>query len=484
MDQNLLHILDGRQHVHFIGIGGSGMFPLAQILHSRGYYLTGSDNNETDTLAAVRKMGIPVMLGQRAENIQGADLIVHTAAILPDNPELIAAKASGVPVLERSVLLGIVTTWYPNAFCVSGTHGKTTTTAMLTQILLESGLDISAYIGGKLPAIGGSGRTGNSDILTCEACEFVDTFLKLSPAVAVILNIDADHLDYFGTLDNIILSFRKFASLATKAVVYNGDDANTRKAVENLTPSQSVTFGRSDQNDWYPAEIRHISGMETHFTLMHQGKPYCTLVLHVPGEHNVLNAVAACAAAVLAGAGKEGLQKGLDAFYGTSRRFEKLGVAAGVTVADDYAHHPTELEATLKTAKQLNFRKVWALFQPFTFSRTAMLLEDFARVLTIADHTILTEIMGSREKNTWNIYARDLGAKMPEDRVTWFDDRRPEETEQQFHDRNFTACARYAAEHAQPGDLVITLGCGDVNKAAKELLQMLKEKETDASGSQ
>ena len=204
LKENKVNVLNGRKHIHFIGIGGSGMYPLAQILHSQGYYLTGSDNNETETLEAVRKMGIPVFLGQRAENIEGADLIVHTAAIMADNPELIAAKASGVPVLERSELLGIVTSWYDNAVCVSGTHGKTTTTSMITQILYTAGIDLSAFIGGKLPCIGGSGLAGKSDIMVCESCEFVDTFLKLYPDIAVILNIDADHLDYFKTLENII----------------------------------------------------------------------------------------------------------------------------------------------------------------------------------------------------------------------------------------------------------------------------------------
>ena len=212
-------ILDGKKHIHFIGIGGSGMYPLAQILHSKGYYLTGSDNNETETLNAVRKMGIPVTLGQKAENIEGADLIVHTAAIMADNPELIAAKASGVPVLERSELLGLVTSWFDNAVCISGTHGKTTASSMLTQILIEADVDTSAVIGGKLAAIGGSGRVGESDTMVCEACEFVDTFLKLYPDVSVILNIDADHLDYFKTVDNLKNSFTKFCNKTTKTII-------------------------------------------------------------------------------------------------------------------------------------------------------------------------------------------------------------------------------------------------------------------------
>ena len=236
-------------------------------------------------------MGIPVYLGQRAENIEGADLIVHTAAIMADNPELIAAKASGVPVLERSELLGIVTSWYDNAICVAGTHGKTTTTSMVTQILFTAGVDLSAFIGGKLPCIHGSGRSGSSDIMTCEACEFVDTFLKLYPDIAVLLNIDADHLDYFGTVENIIKSFHKFAQLTSKAVIYNGSDANTCKAMEGITGKECITFGKTADCDYYPANIRHVSGLETHFQLMHRGKELGEIVLHVAGEHNVLNAV-------------------------------------------------------------------------------------------------------------------------------------------------------------------------------------------------
>ena len=237
-------ILTDKKHIHFIGIGGSGMYPLAQILHAKGYHLTGSDNNETETLQAVRNMGIEVKpLGQRAENIEGADLIVHTAAIMADNPELIAAKASGVPVLERSDLLGIVSSWYEDAVCISGTHGKTTTTSMLTQIVYTAGIDLSAYIGGKLPIIHGSGCAGTSDVFVCESCEFVDTFLKLYPDIAVVLNIDADHLDYFGTVENIIKSFHKFCGMASKAVIYNGDDANTLKAVTGVEGKQKISFG-------------------------------------------------------------------------------------------------------------------------------------------------------------------------------------------------------------------------------------------------
>ena len=447
-----------------IGIGGSGMYPLAQILHAKGYHITGSDNNETDTLRAVRAMGIEVFMGQRAENIKGADLIIHTAAIMQDNPELIAAKASGVPVLERSDLLGIVTSWYKNAVCVSGTHGKTTVTSMITQILKQGGMDITAYIGGKLPIIGGSGCVGTSDTMVCEACEFVDHFLKLSPDIAVVLNVDADHLDYFGTLDNVIASFRKFCTLAGR-VIANGDDANTRKAIEGLD-KEIITFGYSEDNDWYAKNVNKVNGLLTEFDIYRNGELFTKAKLHIPGVHNVLNAVAAAAAAYMSGADAQMMAAGLDSFHGAKRRFEKYGEVGGITVCDDYGHHPAELEATLRAARDMGFRQVWAVFQPFTFSRTALLLDDFIRVLSIPDNCIITAIMGSREKNTYNIYDKDIGEKVKG--AVWFGE--------QDHDKNFELCAEYAAEHAQSGDLILTMGCGDVNKCANLILEKLKKK--------
>lgn len=452
-------LLKNKKHIHFIGIGGSGMFPLAQILHGKGYYLTGSDNNETDTLQMVREMGIPVTLGQRAENIEGADLIVHTAAIMDDNPELIAARASGVPTIERSVLLGEISAWYPAAICVSGTHGKTTTSSMTTQILLDAGLDPTCVIGGKLPAIHGGGRIGKSGAMVCEACEFVDTFLKLHPDIAVILNIDADHLDYFKTMENLIASFHKFASMATRAVIANGDDQNTLKALKDLD-KRIITFGYSSINDYYPANIEHVDGVTISFDLCRDSEILTPIRLHVPGDHNILNAIAACIAAHEVGASWEQCAKGLDAFHGAQRRFEVLGKFGGITVADDYGHHPTEITATLTAAKKLPFKRVWAVHQPFTYSRTAMLLDDFAKALSIADRVVLSEIMGSREKNTWNIYAKDLAEKIPG--CVWF----PE----------FPEIADYVVAHAEPGDLIITLGCGDVNKCAHMMVDLLSKK--------
>ncbi|MCM1054935.1 MAG: UDP-N-acetylmuramate--L-alanine ligase [Bacteroides sp.] len=451
--------LTGKKHIHFIGIGGSGMYPLAQILHSKGYYLTGSDNNDTETLDMVKKMGIPVQLGQKAENIEGADLIVYTAAIMEDNPELAAARKSGAAVIERATLLGLITAKYPNSICISGTHGKTTVTSMLTQIFLAENTDISAVIGGKLKAIGGSGIAGKSDTLVCEACEFLDHFLCLSVDVAVVLNIDEDHLDYFKNLDNIIASFNKFCKNATKAVIINGDDANSIKALENVTEKDIVTFGKTDKNDWYAENILHFGNLETRFTVMHDKKPFCEAVIHVPGEHNITNALAAAAAAYYSGVSKESIVKGLDEFKGAGRRFEKYGEYGGITVVDDYGHNPTEIAATLGTAKKMNFKRVWAVHQPFTYSRTYTFLDKFAEALSIADKTVLTEIMGSREKNTLNICAKDLCEKI--NGCVWF----PE----------FEQVADYVCENAKEGDLIITLGCGDVYKVARMICKKLKD---------
>lgn len=439
------------------------MYPLAQILHTKGYYLTGSDNNETATLQAVRKMGIPVFLGQAAENIAGADCIVYSAAIMEDNPELIAAKKArenGVYVAERSELLGLVTEQFSKAFCVSGTHGKTTTSSMLTMIMLEAGVDPSAVIGGKLKAIGGSGRAGKSEFMVCEACEFKDTFLHLFPNISIILNIDRDHMDYFKTMERLKESFSKFCALTTDIIVANGSDANTLEVVKNSdTKAKIVTFGKTSDCDFYPENIRQISDFSWKFTLINQGKTLGEIEVNVPGEHNVYNAVAACAAAYSAGIPIDAIKGGMAKFTGAMRRFERLAEIDGVTFVDDYGHHPAEIAATLKTAKAMSFKRVWVVHQPFTYSRTAMLLNDFAEALSIADRVVLTEIMGSREKNTLNIYAKDLAEKI--DGCVWFP--------------TFEEVAKYVVDNVKSGDLVITTGCGDVYKVADMMIEMMKK---------
>jgi len=449
--------LAGAKCLHFIGIGGSGMFPIVQIFVDKGYQIQGSDNNPSDTISLEEEMGIRVMMGHRAENIDGADLIVYSAAIMQDNPELVAARERGILAVERSEVLGYITRQYDNCVCVSGTHGKTTTTALLTYILVRAGLDPTAVIGGKLPLIGGNGRGGKSNIMTCEACEFVDTFLHLSPDIGVILNIDADHLDYFGTLENIIKSFRKFSEMATKCLIVNGDDKNSLLAVEGIS-KRVITFGFGERNDYRAENIITASPTETQFDLMYQGRKLETLTLHIPGRHNLLNALAACAAALEVGATPAQLAETLPGFTGAGRRFEILGKPGGITIADDYAHHPAELAATLMVAMDMGYNNVWAVFQPFTFSRTALLLDDFAEALAIADRVVISEIMGAREVNTYNIFTEDLAKKI--DGSLWF--------------KTFDEIADYVASNAQEGDLVLTLGCGDIYKCAKLMLRKLK----------
>lgn len=457
--ENIDTLLKQVKRIHFIGIGGSGMCPLAEILHSEGYVLSGSDNNESDTLARIRALGIPVAMGQKAENIAGAEMVVYTAALLKDNPELVAAKESGIPTFERAKLFGAISRLYKNCIGICGTHGKTTVTSMTTQVMLEAKLDPSAVIGGKLPLIDANGRVGKSEHFVCEACEFVDTFLELSPAVAVILNIDEDHLDYFKTLDNLILSFHKFADMATDAVLYNGDDRNTLKAMNGITGKTLVTFGFQSTNDYYPENISTVRGAFYGFDVIHGSEKLGHIQLNVPGRHNILNALAAIAASMHAGADFAACKAGLEAFGGAGRRFEMLGEYAGITFADDYAHHPAELRVTLESAMKMDYNRVWAVFQPFTYSRTYMLMDDFAEVLQIPDRCVLTEIMGSREINTYNVYTAQLAERIPNS--VWFN--------------TFDEVADYVLRNAEAGDLVLTLGCGDIYKAAKMMIKRLKK---------
>lgn len=458
--KNIDEVLGKIKRIHFIGIGGSGMCPLVEILHSKGYEISGSDNNESDTLNRVRSLGIPVFLGQRAQNIEGAQMIVYTAALLPDNPELCAAKESGIPTFERKELLGAITRMFDNCICVCGTHGKTTVTAMLTQIFLQSGADPTAVIGGKLPLTGTNGIAGGSQNMLCEACEFVDTFLSLSPDVSVILNIDEDHLDYFKTLDNLIASFTKFASMTRREIIINADDANTLRAVESIKDKQFITFGLGKDND-FRAENIVLEHEFASFDIIKYGENVGRISLGIPGKHNIFNALAAIAAADNAGIPMDKIIACAEQFRGAGRRFEILKKINGITIADDYAHHPRELEVTLNAAMGMGFKRVWAVFQPFTYSRTKILFDDFVRVLKIPDRVVMTEIMGSRERNTYGVYTSQLAEKIPGS--VWFN--------------TFDEVADYVVKNAEESDLVITLGCGDIYKAAKLMIKKYENRD-------
>ena len=452
MDDN---ILDRVKKLHFVGIGGSGMCPMAEILFHKGYQLTGSDINESDTLDRIRSYGIPVSMGHKAANIGDAQAVVYTAACKADNPELVAARERGIPTLERSVMLGLLARKFARPVAVSGTHGKTTTTAMLTEILIDGGMDPSAIIGGKLPMLGANSRVGHGQTLVVEACEYVDTFLQLHPAVSVILNIDADHLDYFKTVDNIVKSFRQFARQTSQLIVVNGDNARAMESVKDLPNVKIVTFGMSEHNDYYPTEMNEEDTACEDFTLTYRGKKLGRVNLMVPGEHNMLNAIAAAASAHCLGMDPEKICASLGKFSGVHRRFEVLGKFEGVTVADDFAHHPTELTAVLTSAVRMGYRQVWAVFQPHTYSRTYNLLNDFAKALSIPHHVVMTEILAVRETNTYNIHTSDLAAKIPGS--VWFD--------------SFEKIADYVMKNAQPGDLILTLGGGDIYKCANLIVE-------------
>lgn len=448
-------LLDGITKIHFVGIGGSGMFPLVQILHTVGYEITGSDVNEGDIIDRERKLGIPVTMGHKAENVHGTQLVVYTAAVMDDNPEVVEAKRLGIETVERSILLGYVTNTYPHSICIAGTHGKTTTTAMTTQILLMAGRNPAAVIGGKLPLIDAYGRYGADPEIVVEACEYSNTFLHMTPYFGVILNIDADHMEFFKTMANLKQSFRRFGLLTTHTIIANIDDMNTVEVVSDLD-RHIVTFGKNVLADYRAANIVEYRPSFFAFDIEAAGAKQEHVELNVPGEHNVYNALAAYTTAILAGCAPHECKKGIEAFKGAGRRFEFLGEVNGVTIADDYAHHPTELEATLTAAKEMGYKNVWAVFQPFTYTRTERLLDDFARVLQIADHVVMTEIMGSRERaEDYTVRTKDLAAKIPDS--VWFD--------------GFDEVVQHVQQNAKEGDLVITLGCGDIYKAAKMMVK-------------
>ena len=364
-------------------------------------------------------------------------------------------------MLSRAELLGQLMTNYKTPVAISGTHGKTTTTSMLSHIALAADLDPTISVGGILKAIEGNIRVGGPDLFITEACEYTNSFLHFFPKIGIILNVDADHLDFFKDLDDIRNSFHLFAKLLPEngTLVINGDIDKIEEITSDLS-CRVITFGKEASLDYSAANITYNEQGNASFDVVKDGQNVAHLALAVGGEHNVYNSLAVIAAAMLTGADFEQCVKGIEDFHGAGRRFEKLAEIDGITIADDYAHHPRELEVTLKTAMNMGYRKVWAVFQPFTYSRTAILFDDFVRVLQIPDHCIMTEIMGSREVNTYDIYTSQLAEKIPGS--VWFN--------------TFEEVAQYAVDHAESGDLIITLGCGDIYKAAKIMINKLKER--------
>lgn len=453
------NLLKTAKKIHMIGIGGAGMYPIAEILRTEGYQITGSDNNVSDKTEKLCKMGIKVIMGHYPENVEGADLVIYSAAISKDNPELVSAAEKGIPTMERSYALGALTRRYNNTIGVCGTHGKTTVTSMITQILVENNFDPSAVIGGNLPLINSYGIAGKSDIFVCESCEYVDTFLKLSPDIAVVLNIDCDHMEYFKTLDRLKQSFVDFCNMAKTAIV-NGDDENTMDAMKKVT-SEVITFGLDKKNDYYADNVQYANKTAGEYDLYHKGEFIAHIAVSAPGKHNIVNSLAAAATCHFVGANGEQISSAMPHFTGAGRRFEILYKSEHLTIADDYAHHPKELEVTLRAAMNMGYNKVIAVFQPFTYSRTKLLFDDFVEVLKIPQKCLLTEIMGSRETDNLGMYSSQLAEKIPQ--CEWFN--------------TFEEIAQRALECAEENDLIITLGCGDIYKAAKIMIKKLKNKE-------
>lgn len=446
-------LLDGVKRIHCIGCGGSGMFPLIQILHARGYTLTGSDVEETKITQAERAMGMTVTLGHDAANLGDAQLVVYSAAIHDVNPELQAAHAHGIRTVERAALLGYVSRLYPHSVGVAGTHGKTTTTGMIVTMLELAGKDPAAVIGGKLPLIGGYGKVGGGDSIVVEACEYSETFLYLTSYLGIILNIDNDHLEYYGTMGKLKLAFQKFA-LLSRTVVFNLDDPNTLD-VMNSIDRPVLSFGIENDARFRAVNIREYRPGFYEFDVEELGEHFAHLRLNVPGYHNIYNALAMCCCVRPLGLQPADAERAAENFKGMGRRFEVKGECNGAVIVDDYAHHPTELAATLKTARSLGYQRVIAVHQPFTYSRTKALMQDFADVLRSADQVVLLPVMGSREMDDGSVRSEDLAAKIPGSVVV----------------DGLAAAADWVRAHAGKGDLVVCMSCGDLYKAADKMVE-------------
>lgn len=455
-----LEELEKYRKIHMIGIGGVSMSGIAEILKHWGFTVTGSDAAESEYTDNLIAHGIPVTIGHDAKIVSKADLVVYTAAISQDNPELVKARTLAIPTIERADFLGILTKVFNDTICVSGTHGKTTTTSMISSCFLEGKLDPTIQVGAFFNQINGNYRLGNSEYFIIEACEYVESFLKFYPKTEIILNIDNDHLDYFKDIEHIIMAFKKYVKLlpANGLLVINSDDPHCT-SLSQCTEAKTITFGIKNQNANFVA--RNITfnknGFPT-FDVYYNNAFYKTISLQVTGTHNVLNALACIGVCHIYGLNKEQIKNGLLNFTGAHRRFEYIGEFGNhVSVYDDYGHHPTEIMATANAMKNKTYNKSWVIFQPHTYSRTKLLLQDFAKVLTLFDNIIVTDIYAAREKNTYDISAKDLVAEIKKlgRKASYIED--------------FQEIADFVKSKASSNDLVLTLGAGTVSNI-KDLL--------------
>lgn len=442
--------------VHLAGIGGVSMCPLAEVLAGMGLQVQGSDMSESDTVRQLHAQGIPVAVGHSAENLKDCALVIRTAAIHDDNPEIAGAIARGIPVYERAQAWGAIMQHYQNAVCISGTHGKTTTTSMATHIFMAAQADPTVMIGGTLPLLHSGYRVGHGDTIILESCEYCNSFLNFFPTVAVILNVEADHLDFFKDLADIEHSFHAFADLVPQRgyIISNADDPGAREAVKGLS-HPVFTFGIADPDaDCTAHNVAFHDGCPT-FDVVIRGETYAHVELHIAGRHNILNSLAAASAAYVLGIPGSAVEEGLATFHGAGRRFERKGTFHGADVFDDYAHHPAELHALLTTAQSMGYERVICAFQPHTYTRTKALFDDFVRELQLPDVTILAEIYAAREKNDIGISSQDLAAKIPG----------------AVYCSTLDQVADQLAKLARPGDLILTVGAGDIFRAGEKLLE-------------
>lgn len=441
---------------HLIGIGGVSMSPLARVLLSMGVEITGSDINESPAVEELRALGVKIYIGHYPENIQGAGFIIRTAAAHDDNCEIKAAHEHGIPVFERAEAWGYIMKSYANAVCISGTHGKTTTTSMVTHILIEANIDPTVMIGGTLPMLHAGYRIGNGDTIVLESCEYYNSFHKFYPTIAVILNVEEDHLDFFKDIEDIKASFMKFASLvpANGAVIANGDDANTMSALKSLS-RPVLTFGIDCNADVKAVNI-NATADGTQFDVCYKSEKYAHIVLHVPGIHNVKNALAAASVALSLGIGAEAIEKGLELFRGAERRFQFKGEYNGARIYDDYAHHPSEIHALLDSVNSLGYKRVLMAFQPHTYTRTKALFNEFLEELRRPDKVYVAEIFAAREKNTIGISSKDLVDKL----------------NGASYCASLSELTELLAKEAHEGDIVLTVGAGDIFKVGEELCRL------------
>ena len=448
-------------NLHFTGIGGISMSALAEIMISRGFTVTGSDSHESKITDHVESLGAKIFYNQVAGNISSdIDVLIYTAAIKQDNPELVKAKELGIPLLTRAEFLGQIMLNYPMAIGVSGTHGKTTTTSMLSQIMLEGNTDPTILVGGIMPAIHGNTRVGHSDKLITEACEYTNSFLSFKPNMAIILNVAADHLDFFKDLDDIRHSFRKFAELVPNDgfLVINSDIDNLEYFTDGLK-CKVITVGSDPaKSDYSATNIEFDQFAKGSYDLVVNGEKSFHVALNVTGEHNIYNSLAAIAAAHAMGISDENIKAGLTQYGGTDRRFQYKGKVGDVTIIDDYAHHPDEITATIKTAKHYPHKKMWVVFQPHTYSRTKSLLPEFGKALKEADAVVLADIYAAREKDTLGVSSLDVKKEIEK-----------YGTEVHYYP-SFSEIENFLLESCSPGDLLITMGAGDVVKIGEHLL--------------